>query len=347
MSIRNAPHQRERHRGGPAAAVFEGVPTRTTEISDPDKIMAGSQPWPHVYKQFSSGRFRIRTTVTRTSQLELTRDRTATGVLINGDGLQGAVGFACFADDDVPRYADRAHREGELLVLGQRSEFHYVSYGPDEWTFVGVGAAKLAEWSTASGNEHLLDAAVGSRIGLRDQRARRALQSRLTAALHAFQQTRSAEAFEREVLWTIASCTTPSSTEPQCNLGTIAEHARRYVEIELAAGGSLLAAYARMGVAPRTVQKAFVLRFGVSPQQYRTMLQLNRARSLLARLRGRDPVRRAAVESGFTHFGRFARLYRDFFNELPSHTMKRAKDARARSPSAARAACEHLPRKLP
>jgi AraC-like DNA-binding protein len=211
-----------------------------------------------------------------------------------------------------------------MLVFGDQTELHYLSHGPDEWMLVAIATARLAEWSARTENHHLLDAASRSRIGLRDADAAKTLSMRLAAAFRGCAGRTDAGDLENEVLWALAACTAPVSAAPRVAGAALAERARRMIGSSLVRGGSLLDVYHRLGAAPRTVQKVFRLRFGTSPQRYRTLLQLNHCRRLLSRPDGRDPVRRAAAASGFMHFGRLASAYREYFDELPSRTAQRA-----------------------
>ena len=76
------------------------------------------------------------------------------------------------------------------------------------------------------------------------------------------------------------------------------------------------------GASERTLQYAFLERFGVSPKTYLQSLRFNRVRT---DLRSADPrsVRVVDVANhwGFWHMGQFAADYRRLFGELPSKTL--------------------------
>lgn len=57
------------------------------------------------------------------------------------------------------------------------------------------------------------------------------------------------------------------------------------------------------------------------PSQYFRLRALSKARSTL--LAGNRGVRvgESAIEAGFSNLGRFSRLYKDVFGELPSKTL--------------------------
>ena len=75
----------------------------------------------------------------------------------------------------------------------------------------------------------------------------------------------------------------------------------------------------------RTLQRAFVERFGVTPMGYLKTRRLGAARSLLAKRRPEElSVSEAARLCGFTHLGCFSVEYRRFFGESPRQTLRRS-----------------------
>lgn len=78
------------------------------------------------------------------------------------------------------------------------------------------------------------------------------------------------------------------------------------------------------GVSKRTLEYAFLERFGVSPKAY---LQAFRLNGVYKELRRKDPsltkITDVANYWGFWHMGQFAADYRKLFCELPSETLKR------------------------
>ena len=82
------------------------------------------------------------------------------------------------------------------------------------------------------------------------------------------------------------------------------------------------------GVTLRTVQRAFSTYFDTTISSYLQKVRLNAARTgLLHGAPGRTSVSRVAMESGFTHLGRFSNLYRDYYGEFPSETLTRVRVA--------------------
>lgn len=79
---------------------------------------------------------------------------------------------------------------------------------------------------------------------------------------------------------------------------------------------------AAAGVAERTLQAGFRRFRDTTPGQYQRDLRLDLAREALSRDDGRS-VTQVALDCGFGHLGRFARMYQRRFGEAPSRTRRR------------------------
>jgi AraC family ethanolamine operon transcriptional activator len=77
------------------------------------------------------------------------------------------------------------------------------------------------------------------------------------------------------------------------------------------------------GASERSIQMAFLERFGVRPKAYLRDRRLNGARNDLRTNDSATPIKEVASRWGFWHMGQFARDYRRLFNELPSDTRRR------------------------
>ena len=75
------------------------------------------------------------------------------------------------------------------------------------------------------------------------------------------------------------------------------------------------------GASYRTLNYAFVERFGVAPKQYLQAVRLEGARKDLRRFGPRSAIADIANTWGFWHLGQFAADYRRQFGELPSETL--------------------------
>lgn len=78
------------------------------------------------------------------------------------------------------------------------------------------------------------------------------------------------------------------------------------------------------GVKLRTLQLAFRLRRNASPRDVLNTFRLERVRERLLHPSNETTVTDAAIDSGFSHLGRFAHAYRVKFGEAPSVTLARS-----------------------
>jgi AraC-like DNA-binding protein len=79
------------------------------------------------------------------------------------------------------------------------------------------------------------------------------------------------------------------------------------------------------GVSERTLHEGFRRFRGTTPIGRLMALRLAAARKRMLAAEPGMTVGRAAAEAGFSQFGRFARIYRDAFGELPSQTLRAAR----------------------
>ncbi len=75
----------------------------------------------------------------------------------------------------------------------------------------------------------------------------------------------------------------------------------------------------------RSLQMAFKSEMNITPTAYIRDLRLQHAHSLLSSSSSNTTVTEAAIESGFTHLGKFSHYYKLQYKELPSITFQKAK----------------------
>ncbi|MBX9699448.1 MAG: helix-turn-helix domain-containing protein, partial [Acetobacteraceae bacterium] len=118
---------------------------------------------------------------------------------------------------------------------------------------------------------------------------------------------------------------------PRATRGAIAlvDRAEQYLRTRPMAPAFTAELSAVLGVAPRTLHKAFVAACGMSPQAY---LKRRRLMQVHAALKAGGPdtllVKSAALSHGFWHLGNFAAAYREQFGQMPSETMAQARAER-------------------
>ena len=104
----------------------------------------------------------------------------------------------------------------------------------------------------------------------------------------------------------------------------IARQARDYMEDRFPYPIRLEDLCRETGVSLRTMQRAFVEYFQISPYAYLKKLRLDRARrELHSGAPATHLVTDVALKHGYSHLSRFARAYHEAFGELPSETLAR------------------------
>ena len=76
-----------------------------------------------------------------------------------------------------------------------------------------------------------------------------------------------------------------------------------------------------IGVSLRTLERAFIEKFGIGPKAYYTRLRLGSVRRRLLEYGKSISIADAANQNGFWHIGQFSNDYRRCFGELPSETV--------------------------
>jgi len=84
---------------------------------------------------------------------------------------------------------------------------------------------------------------------------------------------------------------------------------------------------AAAGTGTRALQLAFKKRFGIAPRRFLEDLRLAHMRDLLRSANPGQTVTRLALDSGFTHLGRFSRSYFERYGEHPFRTLAKAGNA--------------------
>ena len=110
----------------------------------------------------------------------------------------------------------------------------------------------------------------------------------------------------------------------------LARAALQYMDREVLQGPTIHGMAAALGTTTRAVEVAVKHELGIAPSRYLLLKRLHAVRRLLAR--GATRVTVAAFDCNFEHLGRFAHQYRQLFGELPSQTLRAARERACRLP---------------
>jgi len=81
-----------------------------------------------------------------------------------------------------------------------------------------------------------------------------------------------------------------------------------------------------LDVSERTLQYAFLDRYGVTPKSYITASKLSNVRKELVNPHNKEHINNVASQLGFNHPGQFSIDYKKFYGESPSHTISRTRN---------------------
>jgi AraC-like DNA-binding protein len=143
-----------------------------------------------------------------------------------------------------------------------------------------------------------------------------------------FQNRALASEVERGIIAYLVHC--QPSTYTEALQATVAPAAPRYVvraiefmHANLAQDISIGDLAFAAGVGPRALHEGFKRFRSTTPMAMLRSIRLAQARAGLLAADEHEHVATIAMQSGFTHLGRFSRLYRARYGEMPSQTLRR------------------------
>ena len=228
-------------------------------------------------------------------------------------------------------------RPGDIILHGQSESVHQLTRGASRWGSISLAPEHLAACGVALAGLDLA-AAAAARIlrpsgidtaRLRSLHAKACHLAEIKPKVLAHPEV--SRAIEQDMIHAVVTCLT--SNEAREYSGPERHHIKimdRYEQV--------LAKYsegqlqipelcAAIGVSERTLRTCCEKFLDMSPAQY---IRLQRLTKVRAALRCVDPstatVADLARGFGFSELGRFASLYRQVFGELPSATLRFARD---------------------
>jgi AraC family ethanolamine operon transcriptional activator len=125
----------------------------------------------------------------------------------------------------------------------------------------------------------------------------------------------------------VAALATSLETEPRIPHLTLRSRALMlaldYIEDHADDAPAVMDICRATGASYRTLNYAFLERFGVAPKQYLQAVRLDGVRKNLRTMGPHGTIIDIANHWGFWHMGQFAADYRRQFGELPSETLRR------------------------
>jgi len=303
-------------------------------FDDIDAMAASPLAWDQTYEQIGRGRFQGRITQLLLDQVQLARAAWSPGVLQRGSAPKGtwAFGLPLVAEGSL-HVRRRPAAPGELIAATSRDDVGFAATGPTDLMIVALPTSSIYRWvQTRRGIDRFdLDLPSPSWQVPADEIARRARN--LSSLLEAL-TTESDDLLTDQVLPRIESQIfdvildmIPSAEiiEPLHNRASIARAVFAVLNERIDDPPSITELCLAVGAKERTLHLSCVEAFGRPPSKLLAELRLNAARRALLHPRKQTSVAAVAMLYGFTHFGRFADIYRRQFGELPSATFGKAR----------------------
>ena len=303
-------------------------------FDDIDAMAASPLAWDQTYEQIGRGRFQGRITQLLLDQVQLARAAWSPGVLQRGSAPKGtwAFGLPLVAEGSL-HVRRRPAAPGELIAATSRDDVGFAATGPTDLMIVALPTSSIDRWvQTRRGIDRFdLDLPSPRWQVPADEMARRART--LSSLLEAL-TTESDDLLTDQVLPRIESQIfdvildmIPSAEiiEPLHNRASIARAVFAVLNERIDDPPSITELCLAVGAKERTLHLSCVEAFGRPPAKLLAELRLNAARRALLHPRKQTSVAAVAMLYGFTHFGRFADIYRRQFGELPSATFGKAR----------------------
>ena len=267
-------------------------------------------------------------------QVQLARAVWSPGVLQRGSAPKGtwAFGLPLVAEGSL-HVRRRPAAPGELIAATSRDDVGFAATGPTDLMIVALPTSLIDRWvQTRRGIDRFdLDLPSPRWQVPADEMARRArtlssLLETLTTELDDLLTDQVLPRIESQIFDVILDMIPSAEViEPLHNRASIARAVFAVLNERIDDPPSITELCLAVGAKERTLHLSCVEAFGRPPAKLLAELRLNAARRALLHPRKETSVAAIAMLYGFTHFGRFAEVYRRQFGELPSATFSKAR----------------------
>ena len=301
-------------------------------FDDIDALAASALAWDQEYEQIGRGRFQGRLTQLLLGRLQLGREMWSTGVLQRGSAPAGTWVFALpLVAEGSLHIRRRPAPPGELLAATSRDDVVFTATGRTEMMIVVLPTPLIDRWVQTRRGIGRFDVDLPSprwqvpaaEMTLR-ARALASLLQTLTARLGDVPTDLSQ--IEENIFGVILDMIPSAEViEPLHSRARIARAVLKLLHERLDDPPSVTGLCLAVGAKERTLHLSCVEAFGRPPAALLADLRLSAAHRALLHPDRETSVTAVAAHYGFTHFGRFAAVYRRQFGELPSATLARAR----------------------
>jgi AraC family ethanolamine operon transcriptional activator len=305
-------------------------------FDDIDAMAASPLAWNLEYEQIGRGRFRGQLTQLLMDQLQLARINWSPGVLQSGSAPAGTwvFGLPISAEGSL-HVRRRPARAGELLAATSRDDVGFTATGPTDMMVIVLPTPMIDRWIQARRGIDRFDVNLPSprwQVSASEMARRAGALSSLLQSLQTqpdgYSGAQGLSRVEARILDVVLDMI-PSAEiiEPLHSRARVARAVLKLLNARLDNPPTVTELCQAVGAKERTLHLSCVEAFGRPPAMLLAELRLNASHRALSRPERETSVTAVAALFGFTHFGRFAEIYRRQFGELPSATLSKARGA--------------------
>ena len=302
-------------------------------FDDIDAMATSPLAWNQEYEQIGRGRFRGHLTQLMMDRLQLARVHWSPGVLQRGTAPVGTWAFGLpLAAEGSLHVRRRPVQAGELLAATSHDDIGFAATGRTEMMIVVMPTLLIDRWVQARRGVDKLNVDLPSprwQVPAADMNRRASALNSLLQALTKEPDHLAGPGFSKveERIFDVILDMIPSAevVEPLHSRARIAREVLKVLKERLDDPPGITELCIAVGARERTLHLSCVEAFGRPPAALLAELRLNAAHRALSRPAKDTSVTGVAALYGFSHFGRFASVYRRQFDELPSATFARAR----------------------
>ena len=303
-------------------------------FNDIDAMAASPLAWNLNYEQIGRGRFQGQLTQLLMDRLQLARISWSPGVLQSGSAPAGTWVFGLpISTGGSLHVRRRPARAGELLAATSRDDVGFTATGPTEMMVIVLPTPMIDRWVQTRRGIDKFDVELPLprwQVSAVEMTRRAATLSSLLQTLKAqptnYLSERGLSQVEASIFDTVLDLIPSAEViEPLPSRARVARAVLNLLHERLDDPPSITELCAAVGAKERTLHLSCVEAFGRPPAALLGELRLNVVHRALSRPENDTSVTAVAALSGYTHFGRFAEIYRRQFGELPSVTLARAR----------------------
>lgn len=292
--------------------------------------------WDHEYRQLAPGAFIGEIREAGINGIHVQRELLNTSAEQTGVVASGTVTFVTFAPQADKCYIDGVRLASDLVYVGGVHELHAVSSGVTDAILVTLPISLLAAAAPPEADRSIERLEARQRIWQppigdlqRFRQATTEMLQHLETQPGMLDNAAIRETLYEELITSLLDVAPFERDQDRPSVksttrGYIVEWARSFIREHIDENITIGRLCEEGRICRRTLQYSFEDVLGISPARYLLAVRLNGVRRDLQRSGGDVLLQDAAARWGFWHMGRFAGQYRDFFGELPSHTLRSA-----------------------